>query len=66
MSCVRAQGGPWDFDAYVGVWLFTDNQDFFPGGATRSQDPVVALQGHASYWFPEAPVASIRISGRVD
>jgi len=43
--------GPWDFDAYFGVWLFTDNSDFYTGGLTRSQDRVVALQGHASYTF---------------
>lgn len=43
--------GPWDFDAYFGVWLFTSNRDFFPGNRTRSQDRVVALQGHASYTF---------------
>ena len=43
--------GRWDIDAYLGVWLFTDNDDFYPGGRTRSQDRVVALQGHASYTF---------------
>jgi hypothetical protein len=43
--------GHWDVDAYLGVWLFTDNDDFFTGGRTRSQDRVVALQGHASYTF---------------
>ena len=43
--------GPWDFDAYLGVWLFTNNDDFYPGGRMRSQDRVVALQGHASYTF---------------
>jgi hypothetical protein len=43
--------GPWDFDAYFGFWLFTDNDDFYPGAHTRSQDPVVAVQGHASYTF---------------
>lgn len=43
--------GPWDFDAYLGVWLFTNNDDFYPGGRIRSQDRVVALQGHASYTF---------------
>ena len=46
---VSVPTGPWEFDGYVGVWLFTRNDDFFPGGRTRSQDPVVALQGHASY-----------------
>ena len=48
---VAVPKGRWDFDAYLGVWLFTDNGDFYPGGRARSQDPVVALQGHASYTF---------------
>jgi hypothetical protein len=48
---VSVPKGRWDFDAYLGVWLFTDNPDFFPGGVTRSQDRVIALQGHASYTF---------------
>lgn len=43
--------GPWDVDAYLGVWVFTSNPDFYPGGRTRSQSRVVALQGHASYTF---------------
>ena len=48
---VAVPKGRWDFDGYVGVWFITDNDDFFPGGAQRSQDPVVALQGHVSYTF---------------
>ena len=43
--------GHWDVDAYAGVWFFADNGDFFPGGRQRSQDPVVAIQGHVSYTF---------------
>ena len=43
------QVGPWSFDAYGGVWLFTTNESFYPGTAKREQDPVVAIQGHASY-----------------
>jgi len=43
--------GPWDVDAYAGVWLFTPNGDFYPGGLRRTQDPVVAIQGHVSYTF---------------
>jgi hypothetical protein len=46
---VAVPKGRWDFDVYVGVWLFTDNGDFFPGARTRSQDRVVALQSHVSY-----------------
>jgi hypothetical protein len=48
---VSVPKGPWDFDAYLGVWMFTDNPDFFPSGRVRSQDPIVALQGHGSYTF---------------
>ena len=48
---VAVPRGHWDFDAYLGVWLFTDNGDFYPGGLTRSQRQVWALQGHASYTF---------------
>ncbi|HEX7288484.1 MAG TPA: transporter [Candidatus Angelobacter sp.] len=36
---------------YVGVWFFTANPDFFPGGVTRTQDPMPTLQGYASYTF---------------
>ena len=43
--------GHWDFDGYAGVWLFTENGDFYPGGRTRTQEAVVALQGHTSYTF---------------
>ena len=46
---VSVPAGRWDVDAYLGVWLFTRNDDFYPGAKTRSQDPMVALQGHASY-----------------
>jgi hypothetical protein len=48
---VAMPAGRWDVDAYLGVWLFSDNGDFYPGGLRRSQDPVVALQGHVSYTF---------------
>ncbi|HSN71934.1 MAG TPA: transporter [Steroidobacteraceae bacterium] len=40
----------WFFDAYAGVWLFTDNGDFF-GGNERAQDPIYSIQLHASYTF---------------
>jgi len=48
---VAVPKGAWDFDAYLGAWLFTRNSDFYPGGRARSQNRVVALQGHASYTF---------------
>lgn len=43
--------GAWDVDAYIGAWLFTSNPQFYPGGAHRTQDPVIATQGHVSYTF---------------
>ena len=46
---VAVPAGRLDFDAYLGVWMFAPNNDYFPGGQRRSQDPLVALQGHASY-----------------
>jgi len=35
---------------YAGVWFFTTNHDFY-GGQTRRQDPLAAIQAHASYTF---------------
>jgi hypothetical protein len=46
---VAVPRGRWEIDAYAGVWLFTSNSDFFPGGQMRTQDPLFALQGHVSY-----------------
>jgi len=40
-----------DIDVYGGVWIFTNNADFFPGSRLRQQDPVTAIQGHISYTF---------------
>lgn len=42
--------GSWSFEFYAGVWLFTDNTDFF-GGKTREQDPIGSFQLHALYTF---------------
>jgi outer membrane putative beta-barrel porin/alpha-amylase len=39
----------WTFDAYAGLWWFTDNEAYYPGSSHRRQDPVVAVQGHVSY-----------------
>ncbi|MFM0620418.1 transporter [Paraburkholderia nemoris] len=44
--------GNWFTDAAAGVWLFTDNDDFF-GGHRRSQDPMPTFQWHGGYtWRP--------------
>lgn len=54
---VSVPRGRWDLDAYVGTWIYFDNPDSYPGGVVRSQDPILTIQGHASYtirrgfWF---------------
>ena len=48
---VSVPRGRFDLDAYLGVWLFTTNRSFYPGGLWRTQDPVVSLQLHAAYTF---------------
>jgi len=40
--------GKWMFDAFAGLWLFTDNPEYF-GGVRRAQDPMPTLQAHVSY-----------------
>jgi len=42
--------GKWYLEAYVGAWLFGDNDDFF-GGRHRQQDPLGSMQAHVSYTF---------------
>jgi len=43
--------GRWFLDAYAGAWIFTPNDDFYPGESTREQDPLYAVQAHVSYTF---------------
>jgi hypothetical protein len=40
-----------DMGLYGGTWFFAANPDFFPGGATRTQDLLTTLQGYLSYTF---------------
>ena len=42
--------GNWSVEFYGGVWLFTDNNDFF-GGQKREQQPMASFQTHVSYTF---------------
>ena len=42
-------GKRWMLDFYTGVWLFTNNDSFYPGNSLRTQDPMVAFQTHFSY-----------------
>ncbi|MEA3097479.1 MAG: hypothetical protein QOF74_1719, partial [Caballeronia mineralivorans] len=44
--------GNWFVEGAAGVWLFTDNTDFFRG-RRRSQDPLPVFQWHGGYnWRP--------------
>lgn len=42
--------GDWYFEGYAGVWLFTENDNFY-GGSRRKQDPITTLQAHVVYTF---------------
>lgn len=46
---VSRPAGRWTLDAHAGAWFFSGNDSYFPGGATRQQDPIIALQTHLSY-----------------
>ena len=56
----------WILDAYLGVWFFTTNQDFwsrniyFAGTRSQSQAPIGALEGHLSYDFQAAALGFCR------
>jgi len=41
--------GRWTLEGYVGAWLFTTNDHYFPGNARKSQAPILSLQGHVGY-----------------
>jgi len=42
--------GQWVVEWMGGVWMFTDNTDFF-GGRTRAQERIVATQAHLTFKF---------------
>lgn len=44
-------GKRWLVDVYTGIWVFTDNNQFYPGNSKRTQNPVGTLQAHVSYNF---------------
>jgi len=39
----------WLVDVYSGIWFFTANNSFYPGNATRTQNPLGSFQAHISY-----------------
>jgi len=52
--------GNWVFEVYAGVWLFTDNDNYF-GGHVRRQDPMEAYQGARRIQFSSAYVGVLRL-----
>ena len=42
--------GKWFVEGSAGMWIFTDNTDFF-GGHVRGQDPIGTFQAHVGYNF---------------
>ena len=42
--------GHWILEGAIGVWLFTNNTNYF-GGSVRRQDPIGSAQAHVSYNF---------------
>jgi len=49
----------WFIDLYAGVWLFTNNESFFPGSSVRKQNPLGSFQIDLSYNFNPAMWAAI-------
>jgi len=47
----QPMGERWLFDAYAGLWMFTEDASFYPGDSLRSQAPIGAFQAHVSYNF---------------
>ncbi len=43
--------GRWTLEAYAGCWFFGDNDAFYPGASTKSEDPLRAVQAHFAYTF---------------
>lgn len=50
--------GNWFVEGAAGMWVFTDNTDFF-GGKRRSQAPLAVIQWHGGYtWRPGLWIAA--------
>jgi hypothetical protein len=56
-------GDKWLLDAYVGVWLFTANDSYYPGTSVRTQSPMGAFQAHLSYNVRRVAWAAFDVTG---
>ena len=44
--------GRWSVEGSIGLWVFTTNRAYYPERSKRTQDPVLAVQAHASRSLP--------------
>jgi Putative MetA-pathway of phenol degradation len=51
LALSHPMGKRWLIDVYTGVWLFTQNNQFYTGKSKRSQQALGAFQAHLSYNF---------------
>jgi hypothetical protein len=49
LALSHPMGKRWLIDVYTGVWLFTQNNQFYTGKSKRTQQPMGAFQAHLSY-----------------
>ncbi len=49
LALSHPMGKRWLIDVYTGVWMFTNNNQFFNGKSIRTQQPLGSFQGHLSY-----------------
>ncbi len=44
--------GPWTVEGTFGAWLYSRNDEQFPGTAHKRQEPLLSAQAHVSYTWP--------------
>jgi hypothetical protein len=44
--------GPWTVEGTFGAWLYSRNDEQFPGHAHKRQEPLLSAQAHVSYTWP--------------
>lgn len=44
--------GPWTVEGTLGAWLYSRNDEHYPGTAHKRQEPVLSAQAHVSYTWP--------------
>jgi hypothetical protein len=44
--------GPWTVEGVLGAWLYSRNDEHYPGTAHKRQEPLLSAQAHVSYTWP--------------